>query len=175
MYTGRSGQHAVMAELLHRGCNVAPPEVDVGEDILTFRDGAPTVYRIQVKTANAEALKEPGCYAARVSIPLKQLQAPDTPPLHYVFPVRLLGRWVDFLIIARAVLNDLRRSEGVGYENERAGELQLYFSLGPDRMTCSQFDMQPYRNAWGLLPVLQSSTGSAAESGSSAAPEDPLV
>ena len=29
-YTGRSGQMAVIAELLNRGCNAAIPEVDVG-------------------------------------------------------------------------------------------------------------------------------------------------
>ena len=34
-YTGRSGQMAVMAELLFRRCNAAIPEVDVGTDVLT--------------------------------------------------------------------------------------------------------------------------------------------
>jgi hypothetical protein len=53
-YTECSGQNAVKAELLHRMCNVAVPEVDVGEDVLAFRDGDANISRIQVKTANAK-------------------------------------------------------------------------------------------------------------------------
>jgi hypothetical protein len=33
LYTGKSGQLAVMAELVSRGYNVAVPEVDAGDDI----------------------------------------------------------------------------------------------------------------------------------------------
>src|SRR5947209_1891397 len=104
MYTGRSGQLAVMAELLLRGCTVADPEVDVGEDVFTFRDGKPEVTRIQVKTANATPLQEGGHYAARTSVPLPQLRTLDRPELYYVFAIRLADRWVDFLLIGRAEL-----------------------------------------------------------------------
>jgi hypothetical protein len=45
-YTGRSGQMAVMAELLDRECNVAVPEIDVGEDVFAFRDGEEAIARI---------------------------------------------------------------------------------------------------------------------------------
>ncbi|HYT88567.1 MAG TPA: hypothetical protein VEL76_07650 [Gemmataceae bacterium] len=173
MYTGRAGQLAVMAELLHRGCNVADPEVDVGEDLLTYRNGETQIVHVQVKTANAEALKEPGRYAARVSVPLEQLKAEDRPPLHYIFPVRLADRWADFLIIGRAELFLLSRSHGIGYRNERAGELQLYLSFGPESVLCSSRDMQPYRNAWESLPVLQSEEGSTGGPTSAASPEGP--
>jgi hypothetical protein len=162
-----------MAELLHRGCNVADPEVDVGEDFFTFRNGETAIDRVQVKTANADALKEPSRYAARVSVPLKQLHTGDRPPLHYIFPIRLGDRWTDFMVIGRAVLALLSRFKGVGYENLRAEELQLYFSFSPESVLCSDHDMQPYRNAWGLLPVLQSADGAGGGPSPPAAPSAP--
>lgn len=53
LYTGRSGQLAVMAEFLFRGYNVAIPEVDVGDDIFVVKDSNGEYARIQVKTAIA--------------------------------------------------------------------------------------------------------------------------
>jgi hypothetical protein len=114
MYTGRSGQLAVMAELLQRGVNVADPQVDVGEDVRAFRNGRPTVARLQVKTATAHPLQEPGCYAARVSVPLSLLAAPEDVRLDYVFAVRLGDRWTDFIVISRVELKELHEDEGIG-------------------------------------------------------------
>ena len=37
-YTGRSGQMAVVAELLFQQCNAAVPEVDYGTDVFAFQD-----------------------------------------------------------------------------------------------------------------------------------------
>jgi hypothetical protein len=54
MYTGRSGQMAVMAELLFRLCNAAIPEVDAGTDVFAFQDEREEVARVQVKTAQGE-------------------------------------------------------------------------------------------------------------------------
>jgi hypothetical protein len=159
MYTGRSGQLAVKAELLMRGCNTSSPEVDIGEDVLTWRDGQPDIVHVQVKTGNAEALKERGHYAARVSVPLGQLGEPETVPLFYTFAIRHGERWVDFVIISRRELNTLRRG-GLGYENARAGELQLYLSFGPESLTCSGRDLSPHRNAWGQLPLSWPDAGS---------------
>ena len=63
-YTGRSGQMAVMAELLDLGCNVAIPEVDVGKDLFAFQDDEEGVTHIQVKTAGkAKPLAEEGTYS----------------------------------------------------------------------------------------------------------------
>src|SRR3954468_17919885 len=56
-YTGRSGQMAIMAELLARGSNVAIPEIDVGQDLFAFLDGQSAVDRLQIKTANARKLR----------------------------------------------------------------------------------------------------------------------
>ena len=57
MYKGRSGQLAVMAELLARCYNVAIPEVDRGDDIFVVEDGSDNIWRIQVKTAFAEGTR----------------------------------------------------------------------------------------------------------------------
>ncbi len=152
LYTGRAGQLALLAELLVRRCNAAIPEVDVGEDVLAFVVDEPEVGRLQVKTATAEPLKTEGCYAARVSVPLGQLQFRSRVLLYYVFAVRLGERWSDFLIIPRAQLHRMSAAE-TGYLNSRAGELQLYFSFSPDEVTCSGQSWQRYRNAWQTIPV----------------------
>lgn len=154
-YTGRSGQLAVLTELLARRCNVAIPEVDEGEDVLAFVLDEPDVTRIQVKTATAKRLKQKGKYAARVSVPLAQVEAEPLTPLHYVFAIRLEDRWSDFVILSRDELSDLNQFYGVGYINQKAGELQLYLSFSPTSLTCSGQDLQPYRNAWDRLPVMQ--------------------
>jgi hypothetical protein len=175
-YTGQAGQMAVLAELLMRRCNVAVPIVDEGEDTFTFLTGRPNVTRIQVKTANAEALKAEGRYAARVSVPLGQLRSKAPTPLFYIFAIRLDDRWADFLLITRLQLKELNEEAGVGYVNERAGELQLYLSFGPGTVVCSGQDLQRYRNAWHLLPVVQAlagSTGAGGAAGNSGGPPAP--
>src|SRR5438132_1389069 len=87
-YTGRSGQLAVMAELLDRCCNVAMPEVDVGRDLFAFLGEEEAVTHIQVKTAGkAKALKTEGSYSAQIDIPLDQLMMPEPPWLYYVFAI----------------------------------------------------------------------------------------
>src|SRR5258707_4425623 len=150
-YVGHSGQMAVMAELLSRGCNVATPEIDVGEDLFAFLDGQSMLDRIQVKTVTAKRLKEQGCYSADVSVPLAQLRALDQPRLYFVFPVRLEGMWTDFVVISRRDLNTLSHSENLGYSNQKSGELQLHLTFGPASLVCSGKDLHGVRNAWQRL------------------------
>jgi hypothetical protein len=154
-YTGRSGQMAVLAELLMRECNVAVPEVDVGDDVLAFSSGQTEVTRLQVKTANAEPLQQPGHYSARVSISLNQLNALDVPKLYYIFAVRLKEQWSDFVIIPRWNLNEQSEQGNLGYKNLAAQELQLYLSFGPETLLCSGTSLQGYQNAWHQLPMFR--------------------
>ncbi len=154
-YTGRSGQLVVMAELLAQGCNVAIPEIDIGEDIFAFQDGKRLVDRIQVKTATKVKRLKKGGYTAVVHVALGQLREVDEPPLYYVFPVRLERVWTDFVIISRPVLNDFHDNEGVGYEDSNAEELQLHLIFGANgELTCSGKDLSAFRNTWHRLPVL---------------------
>jgi hypothetical protein len=146
---------AVLAELLARLCNVAVPEVDEGEDVLAFLLGDPDITRIQVKTANAERLKEEGRYAARVSVPLDQLREQGQAELYYLFAIRLDDRWIDFVVISRTALRQHHEEEGMGYVHPRNRELQLYLSFSQDGLVCSGQDLQRYRNAWATLPVLR--------------------
>lgn len=57
LYFGLAGQHAVMSELLARGYNVAHPEVDVGDDIISVRDEDDEFTLVQVKAANAKRFR----------------------------------------------------------------------------------------------------------------------
>jgi hypothetical protein len=161
-YTGRSGQLAVMAELLDRGCNVAVPEVDVGRDVFAFQDEQAWVTQIQVKTAGkARALKAAGSYSAQVDIPLDQLERPDDPPLFYVFAIRRNGQWTDFLIISRFRLKRLRLRRGIGSaytdQKTRRAYLKLTFSFREGDVTCSGESFRDCRNAWESLPPLRPS------------------
>ena len=71
-YTGRSGQMAVMAELLDRGCNVAVPEVDVGRDLFAFLDEDADVTHLQIKTAGKpKSVKADGSYSAHLTAYLR--------------------------------------------------------------------------------------------------------
>jgi hypothetical protein len=154
-YIGKSGQTAVMAELLARGCNVAIPEVDVGEDLFAFKEGQHLIDRIQVKTANARRLRTSDRYVARISVPLAQLKADDALPLYYVFPIRLEGHWTDFVVIGRSDLKLCQDEGRIGSVNAKSGELQLRLIFGPMSLTCKGYDHSRFRNAWDLLPVFQ--------------------
>src|SRR5262249_59838304 len=90
LYTGRSGQLAVMAEFLRRGYNVADPEIDVGEDIFVIRDADGDLSRIQVKAAIGKGKKKR--YGA-FNVPLAQLHRRHRPELHYVFTLYHNGLW----------------------------------------------------------------------------------
>ena len=155
-YTGRSGQLTVMAELLSQGCNVAIPEIDVGEDVFAFQDGQRAVDRIQVKTGTKVKRLKKGGYAADVTVELRQLRELDDPELYYVFPIRLEQRWTDFVVISRPDLYAFHENEGVGYSNAQAGELQLHLIFrSNESLMCSGQDLRAFRNAWHRLPVLQ--------------------
>ena len=155
-YTGRSGQRAVMAELLIRQCNVAIPEVDTGEDVFAFRDDRPEVARIQVKTAQTKGYKRKAGYPARFGIPIRQLRRPEPPELFYALAVRLGALWADFVVISRAQLRNLWEGpHPFGRENPASGNLELDLVFEPDHVWCSGIDLQAFRNAWETLAPLR--------------------
>lgn len=171
IFTGGSGQMAVMAELLHRKCNAAIHHVDVGTDLFAFRDEREDVARIQVKTARAKPYKDGQGYNAKFGVPMRQLERIDSPPLFYALAVRLDDGWANFIVISRAELKELW-DQGCGYENSKSGDLELYLQFRPDerdapaagdqainsaRLTirCGEFDLSDYINAWESLPPLK--------------------
>jgi hypothetical protein len=141
-----------MAEFLHRQINVAIPEVDVGDDVFVVRGTDDAVTRVQVKTANGTA--QMNSYYAQFSIPLNQLQTPDTPALVYVFVVRHAGRWSDFVVIRRGTLDQLRVNRGIGSISARDGvdslKLRLVFTDGD--VQASGVGLQDFRNAFEPWP-----------------------
>ena len=156
-FTGRSGQLAVMAELLLRGCNVAIPEVDLGTDVFAFRDDRDEVARIQVKTCLQPTVYQDGSgYSARFGIPMKQLrQSEDRPALFYVLASRVNGKWANFLVISRAQLWERWNSHEIGTENPSSGDLVMTVQLREDDVRCSGIDLTEYRDARDSLPPLQ--------------------
>jgi hypothetical protein len=155
-YVGRSGQLAVLAELLFRQCNAATPEVDFGTDVFAFQDESEEVARLQVKTAQAERYKRGEGYSAQFSISSKQLERPDRPPLYYVLAARLEGHFADFLVISRVRLCAYRYGPVKFGTKDKEGNLVLTVQFR-DRVICSDADLTQFRNAWTTLPPLRSS------------------
>ena len=151
LYTGKSGQLAVMAEFVSRGYNVAVPEVDVGDDLFVVRDADGELSRVQVKTANARATQ--GGHVASFKVPLRQLETPHRPDMNYVFVVRVDERWSDFVLVDRKALYDLHVLHGVG----RAVDGHVLFELiwhGPI-LRCCDHDLQSLRNNWSRWPPIR--------------------
>jgi hypothetical protein len=162
VYTGRSGQMAVVAELLSRRCNVAIPEVDVGTDVFAFLDDRDEVARIQVKTAQAERYKKGAGCSAQFLLPMRQLRSPDRPPLYYVLAVRLEEKWADFLILSRSQLKGYWEGKHrFGTDNPQADSLTLTIQFRPATVFCGEVELTNYRNSWDRLPPLSGLRGLA--------------
>ncbi len=158
-FTGSSGQLAVMAEFLHRCINVAVPLVDAGDDVFVVRHDEESVIRVQVKTANGVGNDQ--AYTAQFSLPLAQLQRVEPPALVYVFAVRHLGRWLDFIVIRRTTLQQIRSDFGIGSRYVKAGKeyLNLTLSFTQGNVTNKEASFQQYRNVWEPWPPSQPQPG----------------
>jgi hypothetical protein len=154
-YTGSSGHLAVMAEFLHRGINVAVPVVDAGDDVFVVRHDEETVTRVQVKTANGDG--DATAYSAQFSLPIAQLNRVEPPALVYVFTVRHLGRWLDFVVIRRTTLQQIRADFGVGstFKKKEKEYLKLTLSFTANDVRNKEASFQKYRNAWEPWPPPQ--------------------
>ena len=150
LFTGRSGQLAVMAEFLHRELNVAIPEVDIGDDIVVVRDDNDEVTRVQVKTANAAELKSGGRFTAQFNVPLNQLEkGPEN--LVYAFVVRRNGRWEEFVIIRRSILYLLHTTHSLGSLNSD-GNVILHVSFDADEITSKGLNLHSFRSQFEPWP-----------------------
>src|SRR5215208_6658818 len=150
LYVGRAGQMAVMGELLWRGWNVAFPEVDVGEDVFVVKDEGGELWRVQVKTATAQAQQRG--YSAQFSVSVNQLKNPRNPDLVYIFAIRSSSSWEPFVVIDRATLWDEYENHGVGSVMDSS--LILRFTTQESGLQCSRRDFLAYRNDWSRWPVL---------------------
>jgi hypothetical protein len=150
LFTGRSGQLAVMAEFLVRELNVAIPEVDLGDDIVVVRHEDDQVTRVQVKTANAHEQQSPGQFAAQFSLSERQLES-GPPDLVYAFVVRRNDRWEEFIIVRRSVLQRLRVEYGVGSLDSR-GAMILRLTFSEDDVKSKSVSFQPFRRRFKPWP-----------------------
>jgi hypothetical protein len=151
-YMGRSAHLAVMSKLAALGYRVTIPEVDVGKDVLAFLDTKPNVIGVQVKSTECKRLKAAGAFSGLIDVPEAQLSFGGD--LYYVFVFGLDGEWVDYLIISREKLYDLRVSEGIGtvYIKGKKKHLKFTFSFSKAGVKCGAVPFSDYRNSWEKLP-----------------------
>lgn len=152
LYVGRAGQMAVMAEFLWRGWNVAIPEVDVGEDVFVVEDETGDLYRVQVKTATAQAQRSG--YAARFTVALSQLETLRTPDLFYIFAIRMDSSWEPFVVISRDDLHREYVSHRAGHLTQ-AGGVTFRFVWDGTTLRSGGRDFRQYRNDWSRWPTLK--------------------
>jgi hypothetical protein len=157
-FIGRAGQFAVLAELMRLRCNAAVPEVDLGTDVLVFRDGRPEVARLQVKACTTPREYADGSgYSAKFGLPMKQFESTDDePPLYYVLAIWRTEKWGDYLVVSRSELQAHYASEGrqFGHTNRKSGDLEITVEFR-GKVECSGRDLTACRNAWSSLPPLQ--------------------
>lgn len=153
LYTGSAGQAAVMSEFLIRGYNVAVPEVDRGDDLFVVQDDGGEFWRAQIKTAIAKPKQSAG-YSARFILPIKQLEAPNRPELHYFFMVRHQDRWSDIIVLSRKTLHTYQVNHGLGSLNQDKSKLTLYLSFTPNDIVCSKLSLKRHRDDFSLWPAL---------------------
>jgi hypothetical protein len=151
LYTGKSGQLAVMAEFLSRGYNVAVPEVDLGDDMFVVRDRDGQLSRVQVKAANAKELPG-GAWGAVFKLSLRQLEQPQIPDMNYVLTVRHQERWRDFIIIDRMELRRRHAVYGLGKVLE--GSVILSFVFSAADALCKDQSFEAFRNDWSRWPAI---------------------
>jgi hypothetical protein len=150
LFTGRSGQLALMSEFLIRGINVAVPEVDIGEDIVVVRDDNDILFRVQVKTANALPHARTANFSAQFNLSMQQLEG-GSQNLIYAFVVRRNNRWEEFVIVRRSILYDLRTRYAIGTQDAR-GNLLLKLSFTPTAITNKGLSLQPFRSRFDPWP-----------------------
>ena len=150
LFTGRSGQLALLAEFLVRQMNVAIPEVDVGDDVVVVRDDLDEITRVQVKSANAKPKKNPLCFTAAFKIPLKQLEL-GPQQLVYTFVVRRNDRWEEFVMVRRSVLYSLHSAHGLGSAIDD-NNLILRLAFQPTDIRNKTLSLQPFRSCFQPWP-----------------------
>ena len=146
LFTGKAGERAVVSQFLIRECQVAVPEVDVGDDLFVAQPQDDFI-PVQVKTARARQQARNYCGLFRLS--LAQVSAPRTPQLLYVFAVHHDGDWSDFVLMRQRDLHEEHRLHGVG--TTHGDHLTLRITFDSATVQCSRRDWTIYRSNWSVL------------------------
>lgn len=188
-HLGKAGHHAVMAEFLLRGWNVAIPEVDVGEDLFVVDDNADRVTRVQVKTTEQVARSGGKTQAKFGGISRNQLWSSSEVPFYYVFVLRE-GRTWEFVVLRRKDLRRLRaEAEAVGTKGStskrpgprpkptepaseaESGSITIMLTFTETEVTAWGQSLQGFRNNWKEFPEVSVGPGATSRArGRSQAP-----
>ncbi len=145
LYIGRSGELAVLSELLSRGYNAATPEIDIGEDVFIIEDGQAGYWPVQVKTGTADE-REDGSCTAQFKFRRDQLVTTPNVELTYILVLRRNKRWTNFLVIPRSELNTLYELGNLG--KQTGDELVWEFIFERDAVRCQNADMTEFLSDW---------------------------
>ena len=148
-HIGKAGHLAAMAEFLLRGCNVAMPEVDLGDDIFVVHDTSGDLWRIQVKTAVGKP-KQYG-WSGQFIVGERQLATGKDPDLYYVLALRCERQW-EFIILPRKRLFREYRDHEVGTLSNDA--ITFTVRCHATDVLCSNRSWQRFRNTWPEWPML---------------------
>ena len=146
LFTGRSGEHAVISHLLMRRWQVAAPEVDIGDDLLVAQDLA-QVLRVQVKTSRAA--EQTTSYVGQFRLPVAQVTTPHTPELFFVFALFRDEDWSDFIVISRRDLHEEHALYEVGSGTGAHFILRIRFD--DKSVQCRGRDWSRFRADWSAL------------------------
>ncbi len=148
LYIGRSGERAVLSELLSRGYNAATPEIDIGEDIFVIEDGKANYWPVQVKTAIAEELEDGSC-RVQFNFRRDQLVTPSALELTYILALRRNKKWSSFLIIQRSILNEYYENGELG--TQKGDKLTWAFIYDASKTRCQKVDFSRFESNWEEL------------------------
>lgn len=142
----------VVAKLLHRGYNVAVPEVDRGDDLYVVDERTGEMARVQVKSATGKGKKR---VAGAFNISLAQLETPRQPELIYVLVLYRDGGWRDYLVIPRDELHRLHFVQRVGHLTDHGRRVVLHITFTSESVVCNGVSLDQYRENWQMWPEVK--------------------
>lgn len=138
----------MMSELLARGYNVARPEVDVGDDIISVSDLDGQVTLVQVKAANPKPTSS-GVLLCRFAVREEQVRAERALEFYFACLVRDKGGWTHFIILPQDALREAYASGCLGKPN-RKGNLTFKVTIDGDKVSCHGQDWSGHLGNWDV-------------------------
>ena len=150
-YFAKSGETAVMSELLLRGYNVAVPTLDDGDDIYVTDEKA-NLTRIQVKSAACQ--KTPAGFSGQVRLKHAQLKNPKATPLVYIFCLRWRSKW-KYIIAPRESFEQKFELHGAGTIVSDWVFCRITFDTAEKKVRCLDCDFKEFLGWDKVFPIIK--------------------